>query len=131
MKNNLNDILKPKSEEDIIRDLNKLSYEEKNKALIRASEKGYLEATNILLKFGVDVNIKDKYGDTALMYASAYGYVNIIKLLIEAGADINTKNIYENTPLIYAYRNGQLEVVKLLIEAGQMLMLKTNIEKMH
>jgi len=99
--NNLN-ILKPKSEEDIVRDLNKLTQEEKNRRLIETSIRGQLDLVKLLIKAGASVNVKNKYGYTALMYASINNHLDIVKLLIKAGADINIKNNFGFDAIFYA-----------------------------
>jgi len=111
-------ILKPKSEEDIINDLSKLGQEEKDKKLKMASIAGQLDVVKLLIEAGADVNNKDKYGDTPLIYSSILGYLDITKILIEAKADINAKNNYGNTALIWALRNNHKEIVDLLKKYG-------------
>jgi len=113
-----NFILKPKSEEDIIKELNNLTQKEKDKKLIYASENCNKEAVKFLIKAGANINAKDNNGITALMRASRYGEVEVVKLLIEAGAD----NGY--TALMEASDNNYVEVVKLLIENGANINVK-------
>ena len=67
-------------------------------------EKQYKEAVK-LIKKGVNVDIKDKLGNTPLHYAlkleiiDSYKGLNIIKLLVENTNDINIKNNDHQTPL--------------------------------
>jgi len=117
IKNNLN-ILKPKSEDDIIRDLSKLSQEEKNQKLIDASFYGYLDIVKILIEAGADVNTKNFFGYTPLLWASIYNHKEVVNLLIEAGADINAKNNYGYTALIYASGNNNKDIIDLLKDMG-------------
>lgn len=79
---------------------------------------GNIKNLKLEIEKGVDINIKDKYGNTALMWVSWEGYTNCIKILIDAGADINIQNKYGNTALKYAYWYGHTEIVKLLEQAG-------------
>lgn len=74
------------------------------------------EELEFLIKNGVNINAKDRVGETALMFASKYGYLEKVKLLIESGADINAKNKYGSTSLIWASSEGHLEIVKYLVE---------------
>ena len=64
-----------------------------------------------LLYSGVDVNIKDNYGETPLYYASTYGQLQIVKLIIEYGADVNAKDNDGDTPLYWASIHGQAKGV--------------------
>jgi ankyrin repeat protein len=107
-------ILKPKSKQDIIKDLSKFTSEEKGIKLRIASFYGYINIVKLLIEAGADVNAKDLQGDSALMWASYNSQLDIIKLLIEAGTDVNAKDIYGNTTLECAYRNGYKEIVDLL-----------------
>jgi len=122
VKENIGDIdnlFKPKSEDDIIRDLSNLTQKEKDKKLINASMYGKQEVVKLLIEVGADINAKDSDGDTVLMYASQKDYyINVVKLLIKAGADVNAKNNFEETALMWASKNDNKEIVKLLIEAG-------------
>jgi len=117
--NNLNILLRPKSDEDIIRGLSKLSQKEKNERLIDASRNGRLEVIKLLIKAGADVNVKDKYEEyTPLIWASINNYLDIVKMLLEADANINVKNKYGNTALTYAFIFHNKEVIDLLKSYG-------------
>jgi ankyrin repeat protein len=77
-------------------------------ALLRASEKGFLDVVKLLL-------LKGAKDDFALCYASANGHLEVVKLLLEKNADIHAS---EDCALRDASANGHLEVVKLLLEKG-------------
>ena len=59
----------------------------------------------------IDVNIKNKKGQTFLMIASEKGYKNIVSYLIEKGADINIKDKNNWTALMYAVKHIYNNVV--------------------
>jgi len=86
VKENIGDILKPKSNEDIIKDLSNLSQKEKNKKLLNASIRGHDELVSLLIKVGADVNTEDNHKYTPLMYASYNGHVKVVDLLKRYGA---------------------------------------------
>ena len=65
-----------------------------------------------LVLSGVDVNIKDKYGDTSLIISSRHGFSDIVKELLISGADVNIKNI---SSLMLASHYGYSEIVKELL----------------
>ena len=85
----------------------------------------HVEAVQLLLDHGADINILDNKGRSALEYAT--GALNwsgtskaeqVVKLIIKAGADVNVKSTLGNTPLMWATRAGNLKITKLLIERG-------------
>jgi len=119
VKENIGNILRSKSEDDIIRDLSNLTQEEKDKKLLDSSTEGQLEIVRLLIKAGADVNAKNFYGSTPLIYASMNGNIDIVKMLIEVGADVNAKNKFGNTALMCAIRrNKNKEIINLLKRNG-------------
>ena len=118
VKENLGNVLKPKSKEDIIKELSNLSQEEKNEKLLDASDEGILNIVKLLIKLGADINAKNYDGNTPLIFASANGYLDIVKLLIENGADINVKNKRKHTALYWASIKGYEDIVELLKKYG-------------
>ena len=54
------------------------------------------------LESGIDVNLKDKFGDTPLHKAALNGHKVIAELLIAEGADVNTMDNLGRTPLTIA-----------------------------
>jgi Ankyrin repeats (3 copies)/Ankyrin repeats (many copies) len=91
---------------------------------------GDLEMVQILLEFGVDVDIKNRDGHTPLDYASASGHRNdarVARLLVAHGADPNTReSIHGFTPLHRASKFGRIEIVRLLIEHGANVEVKND-----
>ena len=79
---------------------------------------GDLAGVQAHLDAGVDVNVKDKYGDTPLHEAARYGHEEIVELLIAKGADVNAKQKYGETPLHNAAHGGHKEIAELLIAKG-------------
>ena len=63
-----------------------------NEKLIEAVGRGNTEQVRELLDAGADINIQDKFGETALMRAAAWGHTGVMELLIRAGADPGIKN---------------------------------------
>ena len=72
----------------------------------------------ILLKAGVDIDNKNRYGNTALMLASWNGITKIIKLLLKYGARVNIRDEHGGTALIDASGQGQNGAVEILLDAG-------------
>ena len=73
-----------------------VSQEKKNTALGKVNHE---KTFNLLIKYGADVNAKDKEGNTPLYLKR--NSKHIVKLLIENGADVNAKNNEGNTPLYF------------------------------
>ena len=73
-----------------------------------------VDILKILLKIGIDVNTRDKYGETALMRAAHCKDLDIVKVLIENKADVNTNNNNGTTALMLAAGNNCTELFFLL-----------------
>lgn len=69
-----------------------------------------IEAAKLLLRYGADVNLRDKYGMTALHKAAIFNRLEIARLLADSGADLN----------VLAPKYGQILVspLHLAAEAG-------------
>jgi len=99
---------------------------------IAGTEPEVLEAAQLLLKLGADVNAVDANGETA-MHAAAYKNLpKVIQLLTERGAKVETwnrKNKYGWTPLMIAegYRPGNFKPSAETIEALQRVMLASGV----
>jgi ankyrin repeat protein len=115
---NINDLLVPKSKEAIIKELNILSQEEKDKKLLYLAYKGQIAVVKLLIEVGADVNAKNINGTTVLMWASRYDKLEIVKYLIENGADINAKNFFGSTALNIVICNNKLNIINLLKKYG-------------
>ncbi len=112
------DLMKPKSEEEIIFKLKSLTQKQKNNKLIETSNDGLLNIVKYLVENGADVNAFDNLIFTPLMYASYRGHLDIVKYLVENGADVNAVDYSNQTILMRACSPGHLDIVKYLIEKG-------------
>jgi hypothetical protein len=86
--------------------------------LFTAVATGDNEAAEELLNKGVNVNAKDRYGNTALLIAAENGRANIANFLIAKGASLEDANIYGYTPVFAAVVNGNAEMIEFLIGCG-------------
>ncbi len=118
VRESLADIFKPKTDEEIIKEINLMSQEEKDEHLIKYASKGNAKVVKFLLDAGAYVDAKDEYNVTALMNPSYYGYENIVQILLNAGADVNVKNSNGWTALKYALEFNPKGVVQLLKKYG-------------
>jgi ankyrin repeat protein len=80
---------------------------------------GHRDIALLMVKSGsVDINGKDRLGQTPLYHASGWGKIEVVQALVEAGADLNQAREDGATPLFVASQQGHLDVVKYLVEAG-------------
>jgi len=92
--------------------------EDRQTALMDASNKGLKEKIKLLIAQGADVNARDIYGTTPLMNAARSGHGEIVQLLIANGADVHFKDDLGNTPLIDSAKYASefaLKVIEILI----------------
>lgn len=87
-------------------------------ALSAAVSAGDEEKVRALLEQGVDVNLRDNFGETVLFDAACNGSAAMVQLLIELGADVNARDNEGGTPLWDASIGDNLEAMKLLVAAG-------------
>lgn len=88
--------------------------------LVRAAEKGDLEAICTQLDQGADPNSKDDFDLTALHGASKKGHHKVVEFLLERRAHVNAQAsaLHGEMPLHYACKYGHRTVVQLLLKSG-------------
>ncbi|MBO4405128.1 MAG: ankyrin repeat domain-containing protein [Alphaproteobacteria bacterium] len=102
-------------------------WEEKH--IIPAKPSNIIEEDNIekvkelLAQDNIDINERNKNGDTALMTAIEVrlGADNIVKLLLEKEAYVDVKNKEGKTPLMLAAARAEENIVDLLLKKEQTL----------
>jgi ankyrin repeat protein len=85
---------------------------------MRASNLGPLKIVTKLVNYGVNLNAKNIWGNTALMLMSLRGHSEIVKFLLERKADINAVNQFNASALTWARENRKPDMVELLLENG-------------
>jgi ankyrin repeat protein len=83
-----------------------------------AIHRGEVQEVARLLRAGVGINSKDRYGQTALMVAATKGHTDAVALLVQRGAALNVAAKYNLTALMLAAINGHTKIVRILVEAG-------------
>ena len=83
-----------------------------------AAFNGHVEALNLLLNHGADVNLTAGYFGSALQNASYSGHSEIVHLLLDHGADVNLSSGCYGSALQAAAAAGRKEEVELLLEFG-------------
>ena len=89
-------------------------------ALMMACWMGNVEAINVLLNTGADLNIADgKLGITCIQLAVCKSCSkDVLEALIDHGADVNATNKDNVTALMIACQNGNMEAISILLNAG-------------
>ena len=87
-------------------------------ALHYASMYGRNAIVEKLIRYGADLENRDKQGKTPLHSAAIGGQLTALKELLAAGANFEKKDNDGETALYYASTYGHTEVVKALIAAG-------------
>ncbi|EFA11849.2 uncharacterized protein LOC103314755 [Tribolium castaneum] len=82
-----------------------------------------------LIQQGTDLNIYDKYNQTALHYACRYGRLEITNLLLQNGAKL-TYDADDQTPIHYACRLDSFDVLELFIQSGANINIPGKFGKM-
>src|SRR5690349_15080256 len=73
---------------------------------------------DLLLRAGVDINVRNDSESTPLMRAAAEGNLPMLQKLIAAGADVHARDNEERTALWSAASAGHSAAIQCLIDAG-------------
>ena len=88
-------------------------------ALMLACQKGNVEAINVLLNAGADINIRNANGSACILFAVVGGcHKETLQAIIDHGADINATNEDSRTALMIACVRGDVEAIHVLLNAG-------------
>jgi uncharacterized protein len=89
-----------------------------------AIKRGDVQLILDLLGRGIDVNARDRYGQTALMLAAHAGHAEVVETLIAHRANLNITAKFGLSALMLALVAGHAEVARLLAKAGADLSLR-------
>jgi len=104
-------------ENDFDPPVNNVSNKSMSDNMIYAVKEGQTNTVKRLLEKGVNVDLKDKDGDTLLISAIRRGHLDVAKVLIDSGADLEYHEKRNSwTPLIIAASWGYIDIVNKLIE---------------
>lgn len=76
-----------------------------------------IKVINLLIDLGLDINAKDKRGESTLHYAASGGSLQAVKRILQLDPIIDADSVGWS-PLHWATRSGDLQLFKLLREAG-------------
>lgn len=79
---------------------------------------GQLKCVMKLIKFGVNLEKINKYGETALMASAITGNINVLSYLLLHDINMHTKNCNGLTAIQLAHIYGRTECIAKLIEQG-------------
>jgi ankyrin repeat protein len=99
-------------------DVNACSSVNRLSSLGFAAIQGHEDILSLLLDYGADLELRDRFGHSALQSACAENHVACAALLLDRGANIEAIATDGRTPLILATVGGYLDIVRLLIERG-------------
>jgi ankyrin repeat protein len=85
---------------------------------------GDLPALGRQLEAGVDVDARDRHGQTGLMVAAMRGDTETVRWLVAHGASLDRVAKFRLSALMLAVVNGHAEVARILVAAGSDLTLR-------
>jgi len=81
----------------------------------KACYNGWLEDVELMIKHGVDINVRGDIGNTPLHEAVMSGNVDLVVMLVFNGADKFVKNDYGDEPIDYAPANKAADLRDVLM----------------
>jgi Ankyrin repeats (3 copies) len=88
-----------------------------------AANRGDLEMVQVLLDYGIDVNVGNEFGSTPLALGD-FKDPGVVRLLLDNGADPNARTQDRTTQLHRASRSGRIEIARILVEHGASVKVK-------
>ena len=82
--------------------------------LARAVYNWNVNVVRLLITWGAEVDLRDKWGWTPLHSASQEGHLEVSQMLVDHGANVNARDSDNWTPLYLSARDKHLGIVKLL-----------------
>jgi ankyrin repeat protein len=83
------------------------------------AQKGYLDKTELLLKYGATIDpVDEEYASTPLGMAARWGHIEMVNYLLKQGADPNKSGDTWSTALAWAIKKDQHDIAETLRKAG-------------
>ena len=80
-----------------------------------AALEGDISATKLLIEYGADIDLRDRWGDETLLLAQSNHHMEIMLELIKAGAEVDKKKININRLFFFAVDHRDTESAKILL----------------
>ncbi|MCI5968279.1 ankyrin repeat domain-containing protein [Helicobacter sp.] len=93
-------------------------FEELGKMAFNFARNNQCDDLEVMIKAGLNVNLKTHKGDSLLMLAAYHNALETAQMLLENGARVDEKNDRGQTPLAGVCFKGYLPMCKLLVENG-------------
>jgi ankyrin repeat protein len=98
-------------------------------ALSMASERGYVETAQLLIRHKANVNLQSDQIEggyhkveqgkrSPLHWAAVGGHVEVAEVLLDHGADIEARTVNGRTPALEAVLHSQFETTRFLVDRG-------------
>ncbi|KAH0558859.1 hypothetical protein GP486_004507 [Trichoglossum hirsutum] len=97
--------------------------------LFTASESSSLSTLRVMLKFNININLRDKKMRTPLHSAASAGSADVVRFLLTKGAAVDAQDIAGVTPLHIAAWGGWRNVVAELLYTGASVNLRDHEEQ--
>ncbi len=77
-----------------------------------------LDSVYTLSLLGMNLNHKNKHGETAVNFCAKMGNKLFLQALIELGANLDIADCYGNTPIMNAIKYDHIECIEILAKSG-------------
>jgi ankyrin repeat protein len=119
--------MKPKSDDEILKGLEKLS---PINMLLKSAENNFFAGVKKAIEIGANINgMQDEGYYSALMVAAHNENIEMVEFLINNGADTNIQNSMGNTALILSVQNGNIDIIRILLNAGADVNIKNDFNE--
>ncbi|CAC5407476.1 unnamed protein product [Mytilus coruscus] len=86
--------------------------------LLESSVQGHEDVVQMLINFGCNVNVFDKFRRTALFLAASHGHRSTVEILLQSNCNSSLCDVWERSPFYVACQEGHSEIVKLLLKVS-------------
>lgn len=131
MDKNIFENIKNNSIENIkfnLEDINKIDRMGRTPLIYAIVQRKTRDMIETIIKYGANLELMDKLGDTALKKAIKFKRIDVVELLIEYGANIQSENI-ENSPWFVARENKKIADMLLETKGAIRLTLSEDEKK--
>lgn len=103
------------------------SEQEKSSAVLVAARAGNLEAMDVLVEAGADINAQSRIRLNPFLWGCISGNLDVVKRMVEAGTDLELTTRFGGVGIHPAAEKGHVEVTQYLAENTDVNVNHTNI----